>query len=241
MIQFDVGRRHDGLAAVVGLRRHGNNRLLRVSRFPFLRQWFPGTAGVQRRKVFGRCVVDDVGAMESRSAHHLRALWPELYGAQYCRDGCDVAEHREPKPAPRETRGYENIWPKRARCRRRLEGGTLIPAKQVEQVVEKNAMPGGQINQESRRRRGFWQGFGCGFQKHGSWFHQLGRSGKDLIIALTVRSDEPRRPDAPVGADERRSPEPVSSRCGDTKKNCGGFLRRTGGAPAPTWFGIAAP
>ena len=71
MIQLDVGRSDDGLRAVVRLGRHRNDGLRRVLRFAFLRKRSVRASGIERRKIFGRSVVNYVGTIENRTIQHL--------------------------------------------------------------------------------------------------------------------------------------------------------------------------
>ncbi len=94
MIQLDIGRSNDGLTAIVSLRRHGNNGLRRVCWVALLRQRFPGAAGIERREIFRRRVVDHVIPVKGSLDRNLPRLRPELYQTQYRHGRGHVTDHR---------------------------------------------------------------------------------------------------------------------------------------------------
>ena len=102
----------------------------------------------------------------------------------------------------------------------------MVAPKQVEQIAEEDRMPTGQVHQERGRRRGFWDGFRCGFQKHGGWFHQLGRSLAKPDYSLTNNVG----PDVLVWVGERSFERIRTLRAG--KRTRGASLRRTAGHPS---------
>ncbi len=64
MLQLNIGRRDDGLRAIVRFRRQGNDGLSRVLRIGLAGLSGIRAASVERREVFRRRVVDDIGLGE---------------------------------------------------------------------------------------------------------------------------------------------------------------------------------
>ena len=157
VIQLDVGRSDDGLAAIVGLGRYRNNRLRRVMPGrPFAAE----VSGCRRYRA-----AEDIRKARSRSRRaRLKACCTTTSGfwGQNCteaNDRCDrrnMTEHRQGKPAPRQAGGNENVRPERAGRGRWLKRSLLTGTKQVGQVAEEDRMPGGQIHEEYGRRHGSW-------------------------------------------------------------------------------------
>jgi hypothetical protein len=111
--QLQLRRSHNGLLAIVGVRRDRNYGLRRVNRIRCLRDGLRNTTGVQGRQVFGKLVSDHVRTVEYGRGREMGS-WPELGGTPYHCNRCGMKNRGLGKSAPRQPRAHENIGPEKS-------------------------------------------------------------------------------------------------------------------------------
>lgn len=149
-----IRRRHDRLRAVVALSWHRDYGLRREFRVGLRRSICTGIASIEGRQVFGRLVVNHLGAIEGRCRDDLRLQREQVRQSdQRCSRG-DVIQSglEEAVPGKRET--DENVIPEWSWGRSQRQGRKLSREEKIAQVLDEQSGPGRQIDQQPRNGRG---------------------------------------------------------------------------------------
>ncbi len=155
VLQFDFGRRDDGLRPVVGFGRKRNDRLAGEFRISFTRRCTTSrAAGVDGREIFRRLVINHLVVVEGWPRHDLRLKREEAGKANEQRERDDMISARLQEPVPRKRPCYEHVGPERSWSRPQFEWRKLRRRDEVAQVADEYFAPRGQLDQKPRNGRG---------------------------------------------------------------------------------------
>ena len=164
-LQFDVGRGHDGLRAVVGFGRNGNDGLRRQFWIGLRGLRCLRVAGIEWGKIFRGRVIDDLRAVERWPRYDLRLEREEARERDEQRERDDVICAGLEEAGPRKAALHEYVGPERRGAGLEFQGRQAAGEDQVAQIAEEDSRPGGQLDQKPRNGLGlldFVEGVDCG-------------------------------------------------------------------------------
>ena len=152
--ELDVGRRDDGLVAVVGFGGNGKDRLPGELRVPLKGLGKGSTAGVERRQVFRRRVVNDVGRIEASNLHSRLRTHHEGGVSPGNHEDDAVVEDGFGESSPGQAAGDKYVGPEGAGRGTNGDRGGTTPQEEVGQIPAESMGPGFQFENEPRRLEG---------------------------------------------------------------------------------------
>ncbi len=165
VVQLDIGRGDDGLAAIVTLGRNREDGLLGELRIAVLWFWSLRAARVKRRQILRGRIVDHISRVEAADFDDARALRHQL-GESPCQHQNDpVIEQRLRERDPRHAAGHENIGPERRGCRTDRERRGPAAQQDIDQIAAEAPRPRLEFHQQFR---------GLGGLRRRLEFHLLG-------------------------------------------------------------------
>ena len=111
-------------------------------------------AGIERRKIFRRLVVDHLRVVEGWHRHDLGLEREEAGQSDQQRERYGVIDDRLEKSGPGKRARHEHIWPERRWSGTQFERRKAARKDEIAQVAEEDTRPGRQLDQKPRNGRG---------------------------------------------------------------------------------------
>ena len=151
--QLDLGRGDYGLGAIVSLAWDRNDGLGRELGISFAGLIIGRPQGIERRKVFGRTVIDNLRMIEGGLRLDARPQGEQAHEPKQESHGDHVISGRFKEAVPRKAAPDENVRPKRGRGRAEFKRRQTARQQKVAQIAEENPGPGRQFDKEPQNGR----------------------------------------------------------------------------------------